>query len=99
MKTMIDWQAQLETCQSRKAELEEKIALQRQKIQRLLDRNMSATFAQRILAIREESLDRVQRDKRLIETRIADRAAEQLVMLPFHDENQRAKWSNTSHEF
>jgi hypothetical protein len=33
---------------------------------------MNAIFAQRILAMREESLERVQSHKRLIETRIAE---------------------------
>src|ERR1700694_5026008 len=77
-----DWQAQLETCPRKNVELEETIASQRRKLQRLLDGNMNATFAQRILAMREESLERVQRWKRLIETRIADRAADQRVEPP-----------------
>jgi hypothetical protein len=69
-----DWPGQLETCQRKIAELEQKIASQRQNVQRLLDCNMNAIFAQRILAMREESLRRVQGHKHLIETRIADRA-------------------------
>jgi hypothetical protein len=56
--------------------IEEKIASQRLKIQRLLDQKLSATSAQLLLAIREESLARVQSHKHLIETRIADRAAD-----------------------
>jgi hypothetical protein len=71
-----DWPAQLETCQSKIAELEEKIASQRRKIQRLLDQKMNAAHAQRLLAIREQSLERVQSDKYLIEIRMADRAAD-----------------------
>ena len=71
-----DWQAQLETCQRRIVELEEKIASQRQKLQRLLDGKGNATFAQRTLAMREESLERVQGCKRLIESRIAGRPAD-----------------------
>ena len=77
-----DWQAQLETCERKIAELEETVGSQRRKLQRLLGGNMNATFAQRILAMRVESLERVQRWKRLIETRIADRAAAQCVELP-----------------
>jgi hypothetical protein len=79
MMTMIDWDwpAQLEECKRRIAELEENIASQRRKIQRLLDCDMNATFAQRMLAMREESLERVQSCMRLIESRIADRAADQ----------------------
>jgi TolA-binding protein len=71
-----DWPAQLEMCQSKIAELEKKIALQRQKIQRLLDQKMNAAHAQRLLAIREQSLERVQGHKYLIEIRIANRAAD-----------------------
>src|SRR5580700_1306150 len=85
-----DWQAQLQTCQSKIAELEVKIASQKQKIQRLLDHNMNATFAQRILAMREESLERVQSLRRLIETRITDRATDQLIAPPVGAENQRS---------
>jgi hypothetical protein len=86
-----DWQAQLETCQRRIAELEEKIASQRQKLQRLLDGNLNTTFVQRILALWEESLERVHSHKRLIETRIADRAADRLVEQRSDDENQRMR--------
>jgi hypothetical protein len=86
-----DWQAQLETCQRRIIELEEKIVSQRRKLQRLLDGNMNAIFAERILAMREESLERVRSWKRLIETRIADRAADRLVEPPCLGD-QRAKW-------
>jgi hypothetical protein len=86
-----DWQAQLETCQRRIAELEEKIASQRRKLQRLLDGNMNATFVQRILALWEESLERVHSHKRLIETRIADHAAKHLVEPRRDDESQRAR--------
>jgi uncharacterized coiled-coil protein SlyX len=81
-----DWPAQFETCQARIAELEERIASQKEKIQRLLKRNMNAIFAQRILAIWEESLERVQSHKHLIEIRIGDRAADQHHALPFFDE-------------
>jgi uncharacterized coiled-coil protein SlyX len=77
-----DWPAQLRTCQNRIDELEKKIASQKQKVQRLLDWKMNVTCAQRILAIREESLARVRGDKHLIETRIADRAADQYRALP-----------------
>jgi uncharacterized coiled-coil protein SlyX len=84
-----DWQAQLETCQRRIAELEEKIASQRRKLQRLFDGNMNATFVQRILALWEESLERVHSHKHLIETRIADRAAAQCVELPCHTKPMR----------
>jgi hypothetical protein len=38
---------------------------------------MNATFAQRLLAMREENLERLQSSMRLIESRIADRAADQ----------------------
>src|SRR6202163_35284 len=85
-----DWQTQLETCQRKIVELEEKVASQRQKLQRLLDGNMNATFAQRILVMREESLERVQNWKHLIETRISDRAGDPSVG---DDENQWSqKW-------
>ena len=71
-----DWPAQLKECQVRIAELEEKIASQRQKLRRLLDGRMTTTSAQRLLAIWEQSLARVQRHKHLIETRIAERAVD-----------------------
>jgi hypothetical protein len=94
-----DWQAQLETCQRRIVELEDKIASQRQKLQRLLDGNGNATFAQRTLAMREESLERVRRCKRLIESRIADRAADRLVEMPYHAEKPTSKVVSPSHQF
>jgi hypothetical protein len=81
-----DWQAQLETCKKRIVQLEDKIASERKKLQRLLDGNRNPTFAQRMLAMREESLERVRSCKRLIETRITDRAADRLVEMPRHDE-------------
>jgi hypothetical protein len=81
-----DWQSQLETCRRTIVELEEKIASERGKLQRLLDDNRNATFVQRILAMRQESLERVQSCKRLIETRIADRAADRLFEMPCHGE-------------
>ena len=56
---------------------------------------MNATFVQRILALWEESLERVHSHKRLIETRIADRAADRLVEPPPHDENQRMRGGAT----
>jgi hypothetical protein len=71
-----DWPAQLKECQVRIAELEDKIASQRQKLKQLSDGRMTATSAQRLLTIWEQSLERVQRHKRLIETRIAGRAAD-----------------------
>ena len=72
-----DWPAQLKECQIRAAELEEKIASQKLKVQRLLGCKMNATSAQRLLAIRERSLERVRSRQHLIETRIAERAADQ----------------------
>jgi hypothetical protein len=84
-----DWSAQLKTCQNRIIELEEKIASQRLKIHRLLEQKLSVTSAQLLLAIREESLARVQSDKHLIETRIADRAADPHRALPFVDEPKK----------
>jgi hypothetical protein len=66
----LNWPAQLKTCQSRIVELDDKIVSQKRKIQRLLNWKMNATSAQWLLAMREESLARVRRDKRLIETRI-----------------------------
>jgi hypothetical protein len=69
----LDWSSQLKTCQHRIAELGEKIGSQKRKVQGLLDWKMNATSAQWLLAIREESLARVRRDKRLIETRITGR--------------------------
>ena len=94
-----EWQAQLETCQRKIVELEEKVASQRQKLQRLLDGNMNAIFAERILAMREESLERVQIWKRLIETRIADHAADQSVELPCHNEKPTSQVVDVSHRF
>jgi hypothetical protein len=58
-----DWPEQLEACQIRIAELEGKIASQRQQIQRLWDREMDATYALRILALNEQSLERAQAHK------------------------------------
>ena len=72
-----DWPAQLETCQNRIAELEKKVASQKVKINRLVEQKLPATSAQLLLAIWEESLTRVRDYKRLIETRLADRAAGQ----------------------
>jgi hypothetical protein len=72
-----DWPAQLNECQIRIAELEDKIASQKQKVQRLLDGQMTALSAQRLLAIWEQSLERVRSHKHLIETKIAERAAGQ----------------------
>jgi hypothetical protein len=72
-----DWPAQLNECQIRIAELEDKISSQKQKVQRLLDRQMTALSAQRLLVIWEQSLERVRSHKHLIESRIAERAADQ----------------------
>jgi hypothetical protein len=94
-----DWQAQLETCKRRIVQLEEKIASERQKLQRLLAGNRNPTFAQRMLAMREESLERVQSCKRLIETRITDRAADRLVEMPRHDEKPTSQVVGASQEF
>jgi hypothetical protein len=68
-----DWPEQLEVCQLRIAELEEKIASQRIEIQGLWDREMDATCALRILAINEQSLERAQAHKHQIEIRLATR--------------------------
>jgi hypothetical protein len=94
-----DWQAQLETCKRRIVQLEEKIASERQNLQRLLAGNRNPTFAQRMLAMREESLERVQSCKRLIETRITDRAADRLVEMPRHDEKPTSQVVGASQEF
>jgi hypothetical protein len=72
-----DWPTQLKTCQNRIVELEEKVAFQKLKINRLVEQKLPATSAQLLLAIREESLTRARDYKRLIETRLADRAAGQ----------------------
>jgi uncharacterized coiled-coil protein SlyX len=45
-----DWPAQLKTCQNRIAELEEKVASQKLKINRLVDQKLPATSAQLLLA-------------------------------------------------
>jgi hypothetical protein len=81
-----DWSAELETCRIRIAELEAGIALQKQKIQRLFDRGMDADFVQRVLALMEQSLERVRSHKHSIETRIAERNAGQDSVAPFSDE-------------
>ena len=73
--TRIDWLAQLETCQFKIARLEEAIASHRRKIQRLSHSQRQLTYAQRILSLREQSLERVQEYKELIETRISDGTA------------------------
>ena len=70
----LDWLAQLETCQIRIAELEEKIATQRQKIQHLSDQNLRVKWAQWLLVMRQESLERAQSRRDLIESRITGRA-------------------------
>jgi hypothetical protein len=72
-----DWPAQLETCLNRIAELERRIAIQEQIIQRHLDRATNAEFARRALVIKQDSLARVRVCKHLIETRMAARATEQ----------------------
>jgi hypothetical protein len=94
-----DWAAQLETCKRIIVQLEIKIASERQKLQRLLDGNRNPTFAQRMLAMREESLERVQSYKRLIEIRITDRAADRLVEMPRHDEKPTSQAVGASQEF
>jgi chromosome segregation ATPase len=68
----LDWPVQLKTCQIIIAELEEKIASQMQKIQRLLDQRKNVKWAQCLLAMRQESLERAQNRRNLIESRIAD---------------------------
>jgi hypothetical protein len=67
-----DWPEQLEACQLRIAELEEKIASQKLKIQGLWDREMDATRAFRVLVINEQSLEHAQAHKHQIEIRLAD---------------------------
>jgi len=68
----IAWLAQLKACQAKIVELEEKIALRRQQIQRLLDQKKDATYAQRLLAISEQSLQRANSTKQLIERRLVN---------------------------
>jgi uncharacterized coiled-coil protein SlyX len=70
-----DWPAQLETCQIRIAELEAGIASQKHKIQHLSNRGLDAAFAQRVLVVMKQSLEREQSHKHLIETRMAGRQA------------------------
>jgi hypothetical protein len=70
----LDWPAQVKTCQIRIAELEEKIATQRQKIQHLSEQELRVKWAQCLLVMRQESLERAQSRRDLIESRIADRA-------------------------
>jgi hypothetical protein len=78
MATMdLDWLAQLKACRDRIAELEEKIATQRQKIRRFSDQKMNIKWAQYLLAMRQESLERAESRKNLIESRIADHVANQ----------------------
>jgi uncharacterized coiled-coil protein SlyX len=86
-----DWPAQLSECQTRIAELEDKIASQRQKVQNLADQQMTTLSAQRLLVLWEHSLERVRSHKRLIETRISERAARQNCAVPFSDYSDR--WS------
>ena len=68
-----DWPAELKTCQRKIAELEGKIASQRQEIHRLLGLKMNAAFAQLILTINERNLHEAQGHKHLIEMRLVDR--------------------------
>src|ERR1700719_4093025 len=75
-KTDWDWPAQRENCERRIAELEAGIASQEQKIRQLLKVGKNAEFANRVLAIRQESLARVRGYKRLIEARVAEGAAQ-----------------------
>jgi hypothetical protein len=70
----LDWPSQLKTCQIRIGELEEKIATQRQKIQHLSDQNLRVKWAQWLLVMRQESLERAQSRRDLIESRITGRA-------------------------
>jgi hypothetical protein len=65
-----DWPAQLNECKIRIAELENKISSQKS------DQQPTALSAQRLLAIWEQSLERVRSHKHLIETRIAERVAD-----------------------
>ena len=97
--TDLDWCSQLKHCQSRIAELNDKIASEKLKIQRLFDQRLAATAAQRRLAIREESLARLQSSKTMIESRIADRAAYELAASHiFLDRQRRAlpRWGQDS---
>jgi hypothetical protein len=75
-KTDWDWPAQLENCERTIAELEAGIASQERKIRQLLKAEKNAEFANRVLAIRQESLARVRGYKRLIEARVAEGAAQ-----------------------
>jgi hypothetical protein len=79
----LDWLSQLKNCQNRIAELHDKIASEKLKIDRLFGQNLGAASAQRRLAIREESLARAQSCKRMIETRIADCAIHERAARPF----------------
>jgi uncharacterized coiled-coil protein SlyX len=83
----IDWDrpAELEACQTRIAELEAGIASQKQKIQRLFDRGMDAEFAQRILAVMEQSVERVRGHKHSIEN-MAERGAGEDKVAPRSEE-------------
>jgi division protein CdvB (Snf7/Vps24/ESCRT-III family) len=79
----LDWLSQLKGCQIRIAELNEKIASDKLKIERLFGQTLRVASAQRRLAIREESLARVQSCKLMIETRIAESAAYEGRAAPF----------------
>jgi uncharacterized coiled-coil protein SlyX len=70
-----DWPAQLETCQIRITGLEAGIASQKHKIQHLSNRGLDAAVAKRVVVVMEQSLEREQSHKHLIETRIANRQA------------------------
>ena len=70
----LDWPAQLKACQVRIAELEDKIESLRLEIQDRWDREMDATYALRMLAINEQSLEYAQIHKQQIEIRLADHA-------------------------
>ena len=72
-----DWPVQLENCERRISELGAGIASQEEKIRQLLKAGKNAEFANRGLAIRQESLARVRRYERLIEFRIAEGAAQE----------------------
>jgi hypothetical protein len=68
-----DWPAELKTCQRKIAELEQKIASQRQEIQGLFARKMNAAYVQLILTINERNLKQARGHKHLIEMRLAAR--------------------------
>jgi hypothetical protein len=65
-----DWNAHLETAQRRIAEVEGKISVQREAMQRLSEQGADTGIVARMLHVLNESLERANIHKRFIESRV-----------------------------